>query len=107
MLSPLPRATKRKPQNTMQITIIHDESSIDPGATYTPEEFQAVRESLESEYTKEITKAFPAATVYFQSGSGLATYCLRVEGDEDNYESNYTTIHAIMEAVWETGNFWL
>lgn len=87
----------------MKITIIHDESSIDPHATYTPEEFAAVRESLERECTKELLKAFPHATVYFESGSGPVTYCLRVEGGEEHISA----VQTILEDVWATGNFWL
>lgn len=87
----------------MKITIIHDESSIDPHATYTPEEFPAVRESLEREYTKELLKAFPHAQVYFESGSGPVTYCLQVEGGEEHI----STVQTILEDVWATGNFWL
>lgn len=87
----------------MKITIIHDEWSIDPHATYAPEEFPAVRESLEREYTKAITKAFPDAVVYFESGSGLSAYCLRVEGGEEHF----STVQTILDDVWSTGNFWL
>lgn len=87
----------------MQIIITHDESTIDPAATYTPDEFPAVRESLEREYTKELLKAFPHATVCFQSGSGLSTYCLMVEGGEEQF----STVQTILEDVWATGNFWL
>lgn len=87
----------------MKITIIHDVWSIDPHATYAPEEFPAVRESLEREYTKELLKAFPHAQVYFESGSGLSAYCLRVEGGEEER----STVQAILEDVWSTGNFWL
>ena len=86
----------------MKITITHDESSIDPAATYTPEQFPAVRESLEREYANALTKAFPDATVHFQSGSG-STYCLRVDGSE----ADFAAVQTILEDVWATGNFWL
>lgn len=86
----------------MQITITHDESTIDPSAIYTPKEFTAVRESLEREYTKELLKRFPDAMVYFESGSGYGSG-LKVAGDDDEY----TAVHQILEDVWETGNFWL
>lgn len=87
----------------MKITIIHDESSIDPHATYTPGEFPVVRESLEREYTKALAKAFPDAMVYFESGSGPIKYCLKVEGGEEHI----STVQTILEDVWATGIFWL
>ena len=83
----------------MQIIITHDESTIDPHATYTPDEFPAVRESLEREYAKELLKAFPDATVCFQYGSGFPIQV-------DDYELR-SAVQSIVEDVWATGNFWL
>lgn len=83
----------------MKIIITHDESTIDPAATYTPDQFPAVRESLEREYTKELLKAFPEAEVCFQSGSGFPIQV-------DDYELR-SAVQSIVEDVWDTGNFWL
>lgn len=90
----------------MKITISHDQSSIDPSATYSDEQFQAVREALESEYTAALTKAFPEAEMEFRSSSD--TYSIRVTdtGLDDSCEIE-DEVQGICESVFETGNFWL
>ena len=108
MCQSLPVASERRNTNhhtEMKITISHDQSSIDPSATYTDEQFPAVREALESEYTAALTKAFPDAEIEFSNSSD--TYSIRVTdtGLEDPREIE-DEVQGICESVFETGNFW-
>ena len=90
----------------MKITITHDQSSVDPSATYTEEQFGEVLESLESEYTAAIKKEFPDAEIEFVNGSD--TYSVRItETGMDDPSETESEIQRILEAVYETGNFWI
>ena len=89
----------------MKITISHTQSSIDPSATYTDEQFPNVLESLESEYEKAILAEYPDAEIEFKNED--STYSVRVTqtglDDPSEIEDN---VQRICESVFETGNFW-
>ena len=92
----------------MKITISHDQDSIDPSATYSEAEFQEVKASLESEYTKAILAEYPDAEIDFNGSD--TTYAVRVSGLEDDYLSNTVDedwINHTLETVFESGLFWL
>ena len=90
----------------MKITIRHDQQSIDPSATYTDEQFEEVKESLEHEYTKAILAEYPEAEIQFEDSTD--THCLVVKntGLYDPSEIHFN-IQRITEEVFETGLFWL
>jgi len=99
--------TKKPNRNTkMKITIRHDQSSIDPSATYSEEQFTEVKESLENEYTNAILTEYPDAEIQFEDSTD--TNCLVVKDtgldDPSKIEDN---IQRICETVFETGLFWL
>jgi len=90
----------------MKITIRHDQSSIDPSATYTDEQFPQVKSALEREYTKAILAEYPEAEIEFEDSTD--THCLIVKNtgldDPSEIEDN---IQRLTETVFETGNFWI
>lgn len=89
----------------MKITISHDQDSIDPSATYSNEQFEEVRESLETEYKSALKKEFPEAEVEFIHGND--TRSIRVEGaGADDPSDIEDEVQRICELVFETGNFW-
>ena len=99
--------TKNKNQNKkMKITIRHDQSSIDPSATYTDEQFAQVKESLEREYTKAILAEYPDAEIEFEESTDTKSIVVKTSGldDPSNIEDN---IQRVTETVFETGLFWL
>ena len=87
----------------MNITIRHNQESIDPSATYTEDEFNEVKLALEIEYEKAILAEYPEANIEF---SDVETYALMVQGADDDGRSE-DAIHDICERVFETGNFWI
>lgn len=90
----------------MKITITHDQSSIDPAATYSDEQFPAVRDALEADYTAALTAAFPTAEIEFRNGSD--TYSIRVtETGRDDSSEIKDEVQSICESVFEVGNFWI
>lgn len=88
----------------MKITISHDQSSIDPSATYSDEQFPAALAALEAEYRAALLAFYPDAEIEFRHGGD--TYSIRVTGtgldDPSAIEGN---IQSIAEAVFEIGNF--
>lgn len=90
----------------MKITITHDQFSIDPSATYSEEQFHAVREALESEYSSALSEAFPDADIEFLDGSDVYSIRVTETGLEDPREIE-TEVQSICERVFETGNFWV
>ena len=90
----------------MKITIRHDQSSIDPSATYTEEQFSKVKDLLESQYTQSILAEYPDAEIEFEESTD--TYCLAVKnsGLDDPSEVHFD-IQRILETVFEAGNFWI
>ena len=93
----------------MKITIRHDQSSIDPSATYTDEQFPEVLAALETQYREAILAAYPDAEIEFEDSTD--TNCLVVKNsnaesfaDQQEIEDN---IQRITETVFETGLFWL
>lgn len=87
----------------MNIIIRHDETSVDPSATYTAEQFEQVITALEAEYEKALRAEYPDADIEFERRDD--TYSLVVRGTEDQ-EVQYD-VQRILETVFETGNFWL
>jgi hypothetical protein len=88
----------------MKITIRHDQSSIDPSATYTDEQFPEVKKSLEREYTKAILAEYPDAKIEFENSNDPIALVVRGIDDSSEIEDN---IQRITETVFETGLFWL
>ena len=90
----------------MKITISHDQSSIDPSATYSDEQFVEVRKALEAEYEKALEAEYPGVEIEFKESSD--TYSIRVTGTglDDPSEIEYN-VQSICETVYETGNFWI
>lgn len=90
----------------MKITISHDQSSIDPSATYSDEQFVGVRKALEAEYEKALEAEYPGVEIEFKESSD--TYSIRVteSGLDDPSEIEYN-VQNICETVYETGNFWI
>ncbi len=87
----------------VEITIRHDQNSIDPGATCSDEQFERDIDSLENEYRREIKNVFPDAEVDFERGD----YCgasISIKGLDDEDERE---VQSICETVYETGNFWI
>jgi hypothetical protein len=90
----------------MKITIRHDQSSIDPSAAYTDEQFAEVRESLERECTKAILAEYPDAEIEFEESNDTNDLIVRTNGLDDPSEIK-DNIHRITGNVWEAGLFWL
>jgi hypothetical protein len=90
----------------MKIIISHDQSSIDPSAVYSDEQFVEVREALEAEYEKAILAEYPDAEI--ELGGTDTTYAIRVTGtgmdDPSEIEEN---VQGICEIIFEIGNFWI
>ena len=90
----------------MKITIRHDQSSIDPSATYTEGQFAQVKESLKREYTKAILGEYPDAEIEFEESTDTKSIVVKTSGLDDPSEIE-DNIQRITEAVFETGLFWL
>jgi len=90
----------------MKITIRHDQSSIDPSATYTDEQFGEVKESLEREYTKALLAEYPDADIEFEDSSHTKSIVVKTAGLDDPSEIE-DNILRITETVDEAGLFWL
>ena len=90
----------------MKIKIRHDQSSIDPSATYTDEQFAEVKKSLEREYTKAIIAEYPDAEIEFEDSSDTNCLVVKDAGFDDLSEIK-DNIQRITETVFETGIFWL
>ena len=90
----------------MKTTIRHDQSSIDPSATYTKEQFAQVKESLEREYTKAILAEYPDAEIEFEESTDTKSIAVKTSGLDDPSEIE-DNIQRITETVFETGLFWL
>jgi hypothetical protein len=89
----------------MKITITHDQSSIDPSATCSDEQFEQVRQALEAEYELAILAEYPNAEIEFAVSSD--TYAIRVtESGMDDPSDIEDNVQRICECVYETGNFW-
>lgn len=95
-----------KKTTKMKITISHDQEGIDPSATYTNEQFVAVRKALEAEYEKAILAEYPEAEIDF--GGTDTTYAIRVtETGMDDPSEIEDNVQSICETVFATGDFWL
>ncbi len=90
----------------MKITIRHDQSSIDPSATYTDEQFAQVKDSLEREYTKALLAEYPDADIEFEESTDTNAIVVKNSGLDDPSEIHFN-IQRITETVFETGLFWL
>jgi len=90
----------------MKITIRHDQSSIDPSATYTDEQFSEVKESLEREYTKALLAKYPDAEVEFEDSTDTKSIVVKTSGLDDPSEIE-DNIQRITATVFETGMFWI
>ena len=91
----------------MNITITHDQNSIDPSATYSDDQFIEVQSSLESEYLKNLKKEFPDAEIDFCHGDSGGKD-IAVTGTGLNYPYDIEDeVQRICESVFETGNFWV
>ena len=89
----------------MTITIRHDQSSIDPSATYTDEQFPQVKESLEREYTKAILAEYPDAEIEFEDSTDTNWLVVK-DAELDDPSEIEDNIQRITETVFETGLFW-
>lgn len=90
----------------MKITIRHDQSSIDPSATYTDEQFAQVKKSLEREYTNAIIAEYPDAEIEFEDSADTKFIVVKTI-DLDDHSEIEDNIQRITETVFETGIFWL
>jgi hypothetical protein len=90
----------------MKITIRHDQSSIDPSATYNEEQFVQVKESLEREYRKAILAEYPDAEIEFEESTDTKSIVVKTSGLDDPSEIE-DNIQRITDSVFETGLFWL
>lgn len=90
----------------MKIIITHDQSSIDPAATYSDEEFQSVIASLERNYLEELSKEYPGAEVEFVRqnccGNGIDVFGTGLD-DPFSIEDH---VQSVCEDVYSTGNFY-
>lgn len=90
----------------MKITISHDQSSIDPSATYSNDRFPAVKTALESEYRKALLAEYPNSEIEFMETA--ATYSIVVTGTSlDDPSEIVDNVQRICESVFETGTFWI
>jgi len=90
----------------MKITIRHDQSSIDPSANYTDEQFAEVKDSLESQYTKAILVKYPDAEIEFEESTDTYSVVVQDSGLDDPSDVHFD-IQRILETVFEAGMFWL
>jgi hypothetical protein len=90
----------------MKITIRHDQSSIDPSATYTDEQFAQVKKSLEREYTKALLAEYPDAEIEFEESTDTKSIVVKTSSLDDPSEIE-DNIQRICETVFETGLFWI
>lgn len=92
----------------MKITIRHDQSSIDPSATYADEQFPEVLAALETQYREAILAEYPDADIQFEDSTDT---CLIVENSNaESFEQQQEiedNIQRILETVFEAGNFWI
>jgi hypothetical protein len=88
----------------MKITISHDQTTIDPSATYSEAEFADVQKQLETEYKRAIRAEYPEAEIDFAGTD--TTYSIHVTGLDDPREIE-ADIQRICEEVFETGLFWI
>ena len=89
----------------MKITIRHTQDSIDPSAEYSDEQFEEVREALESEYSTALLKRFPGAEIEFEVSDDA--HALAVSDYDDADGDLETEVQRILELVFETGLFWI
>jgi hypothetical protein len=90
----------------MKIIIRHTQSSIDPFATYTDEQFPEVLRSLETAYESELRKDFPEAEIEFEENDGVPIQVAGIE-DYEEYLDVGDRVQNVCEMVYETGNFWI
>ena len=90
----------------MKITIRHDQSSIDPSATYTEEQFAQVKESMEREYKKAILAEYPDAEIKFENSMDTYSIVISDSNLEDPSEIHFN-IQRITGTVFEAGMFWV
>lgn len=90
----------------IRITISHDQSSIDPSATYTNDQFPAVRASLESAYTSALLAKYPEAEVEFDHCSD-PYISVHAAGSDEPLNDVRFEVQRICEEVFESGNFWI
>ena len=91
----------------MKITIRHDQSTIDPIATYIEAEFADVQKQLETEYERAIRAEYPDAEIEFDHNLNT-TYSIKVTGmGLDDPDDVISDIQRICEGVFETGLFWI
>jgi hypothetical protein len=102
----VPGSQTQKIKTNMKITITHDQSTIDPSATYSEAEFAEVQKRLETEYKRAIKTEYPGAEIDFAGTD--TTYSIHVTdtGLDDPREIE-ADIQGICERVFETGLFWL
>jgi hypothetical protein len=88
----------------MKITISHDQTTIDPSATYNEADFADVQKQLETEYERAIRAEYPDAEIEFDG----TAYDIRVTGTGlDDPRETQAEIQRICEEVFETGLFWI
>ena len=88
----------------MKITISHDQSTIDPSATYNEADFADVQKRLETEYERAIKAEYPDAEIEFDD----KLYPIRITGTGlDDPRGIEADIQRICEEVFETGLFWI
>lgn len=91
----------------MKITINTSTSSFDPAETCSPAELDEAVKSYGRIIEIELKKAFPTAEIEHNVQPDDVTYSHDVTGCEDaDYDDIKKEIQRIIEAVYETGNFW-
>lgn len=90
----------------MKITIYHTESSVDPGATVSLEDFPGVLDSLEAGYEKAIKAQYPEAEIEFRREDNTYSHRVAETGMDDPREIE-EDVQRILEGVYETGLFWI
>ena len=91
----------------MKITIIHDQLTIDPFATYNEADFAEVQKRLKTEYERAIKAEYPDAEIEFDHNLST-TYSIKVTGmGLDDPNDVISDIQRICEGVFETGLFWI
>lgn len=85
----------------MKITIIHNQSVIDPAATVPDDRFPAVLADLERQYKEAILAEFPSAEIEFVPGDDPFQVYVSIADGSIEYH-----VQEILEEVYATGTFW-
>jgi hypothetical protein len=87
----------------MNITILTTQASLDPSASVPDSEFPTVLAAYQKELDHEIHRHYPNAEIEHVEEDGNWTLSNYEQDDRDEVHQH---LQSIMEAVFETGNFW-